>query len=647
MSLAPVLLEVEKSVELVIEGRTPERTILEQTFARARSFLLQSEGLFREVQQTLLTDAEGLQKLELAEQEMAHSRASLDRLEEASLEQRTMVLRERLQTFLGSAQRCNDQFSEFAHLASQQRIYSPMPAFDAFIKAGLKVLDGQLDPALLHGRTVTLLPELGRLERLVGLLPLVHTVEESLSSGLQQALSDLQSGFGAVGTYFQGLQRPALEDGLRLMGRATTSLAQQLYQAEQLVAQEKTFTTFRTLEEWLLLRKAAPAVPVDWVVGTVSDFFRSWDFLLSRGEQLLSHPLMAGVVTEGGLQSMSWPSHKQLRESVGRSFSEIPPDGWMTTPDEKWSGLVGPLEALERQVKTTQQALEEQMAPFQELPGLERIATLKEAVKAGEVEASVLQQEFDNQLRQVEQFLATLGRGQDPISEDFADLLPIHRGAFIGMKENLEAGNWEGLEGLWQGVLTTLPSLAALSRAVRERLASESSAARQVNCLRCSEPNEPSRRVCSSCGANLPAVVQKAQETVEIGVAGEPPSGGGFQMGSTAIEVLESLVEAMRTGQITREQAGITLKSLIAEVDANRKIFAARVLPLMGKDQTLDAYLRLFAQVLGTYFAGVMQMHEFTEGGSPAVLNGGLSTCREALESLESMKSLIEEALRG
>ncbi len=647
MSLAPVLIEVEKSVTRVIGGQGLDSAQMTSIFAHARSFLLESQGMFKEVQETLLTDQEGLQKLELAEQELAHSQESLDRLEQAVLGGKSMVLRERLETFLNSAKRCNEQFSEFAHLASQQQIYSPIPAFDAFIKAGIKVLEEQLAPSIAYDRSLGLMPELGRLERLVGVLPLVHQIEGEQKAALESGLTGLQSGFGALGEYFESGEKPALEDALRLMGSSTTILADQLHRVEALVSQNKVFSSFRPLEEWLLLRRARPDIPVDWVVGTVSDLFASWDFLLARGHQLQLHPLLSGQTVEGGLSAESWPGHLQTRESTGRQFAQVGPEAWMETPDQAWLDLVEPLEKLQGQVMASQYALEVQMGPFRELPGLERIASLKELVKAGQADPSLLEEEFEKQLVRVEELISTVSQASDPVSREFADLLPIHRGAFVGMKENLETGDWEGLEGRWQGVLTTLPHLAALSQAVKARMDAEK-ASKRVNCLRCGESNEAGRRVCSSCGANLPAVVQKAEQTVELGYDDEGQGqGGGFDMSGRAVEILENLVQGLESNTITREGAGLTLKSMIAEVDANRKVFAARVLPLMGKDETLDAYLRMIAQDLGAYFGGLMQMNEATENGPLSQLHSGLAACQEAQESLESMKSIIDEALRG
>lgn len=646
MSLAPVLLEVEKSVGRVLGGEGLDPAQLGATFARARAFLLESQGIFREVQETLLTDKEGLQKLELAEQELAHSRDTLDRLEEASMARKTLVLRERLDSFLNSARRCSDHFSEFAHLASQQEIYSPIPAFDGFIKAGIKVLEGQLGPDIAHQRSLGLLPELGRLERLIGLLPLVHQITPELKGALESGLEGLQSGFGALNHYFETGEKPAFEDALRLMGSSTTILADQLQRAEAEVTSARVFTNFRPLEEWLLLKRARPDVPLDWVVGTVADVFTSWDFLLSRGEQLLVHPLISGQSIEGGLRSTTWSSHRERREATGRLFAQVTPEGWLDTPDQQWQDLIEPLERLQSEVMASQYALELQMNPFRELPGLERIAALKEQVKSGKTDPALLLEEFENQLVRVEELIATVAQADDPVSREFAEVLPIHRGAFIGMKENLEDGDWEGLESRWQGVLTTLPHLAGLSQAVKARMEAEK-ASRRVNCLRCSHSNEAGRRVCASCGANLPAVVQKAQQTVELGADGEGGSGGTFDMSGSAVDILESLVQAVEADTITREQAGLTLKSMLREVDANRKVFATRVLPLMGKDQTLDAYLRVFAQVMGAYFSGLMQMDEFSEGAPLARLHTGLAACREAQETLESMKSIIDEALRG
>ena len=105
MPLAPPIQEVEQSVErLLAQESLDEKTLLER-FGRARGFLLESEGLFREVEDTLVVDDEGRQKLELCAREMQHSLEALNRLQEAAVSGKMLILRERLQTFLISRTR--------------------------------------------------------------------------------------------------------------------------------------------------------------------------------------------------------------------------------------------------------------------------------------------------------------------------------------------------------------------------------------------------------------------------------------------------------------------------------------------------------------------------------------------------------------
>lgn len=656
MDLAPVYSELESTIQSQLAGEDFDRETLERVFANARSFLLESESLFREVKDTLLTDGEGEQKLLLAEQELAHAKASLDKLSDASLAPRMLILQDRLTTFMTAVTRCVEGFSEFAYLQSLQPIYSPIPVFDGFIKCAIKVLETTLPTSRLVDRFPSLGPEVGRLQRLVGMLPKLHQIPDDLESALTKAIAGLESGMGAASLYLENSEKPALQDAIRLIGSSTSILVDRLDRAESIASQASGFTTFRPLEEWLRYRKHVLALadledrpPLEWTVGFVSDIFRTWDFLLGTTQTLLNHPLLGDLDADGIVDRDFLSDHREYRQERGQYFAEASKDGWLEVPEESWTALRGKLESLESQVSSTHQALEHLMKPFKELPGLEKIAALKREVKSGNVRASLLDAELRQQLDKVEDLIRSVATAEDQVSSDFRDLLPQHRSAFMGMIENLEEENWQGFEALWSGLLTTLPHLAELSRLVRHQVQRQSSAAKQISCIRCQAKNDPGRRVCSTCGANLPTVIQKIQGTHEIDMSqgdksqSAPPPAPSPK----AINLLENLVANAEANRVNRQQVGEALQLLIDDINATRKTFGSKVLPLMGKEEVLDAYLRFFAQALGNYFAGLMEMYQFVEGGGMAQMHSGLGTCRDSLAILDELKTRIDEALRG
>ena len=174
MKLAPPLLELEETVKRVISQQAVPQEELTASFARARSFLMESTGLFREVEETLIVDDSGIQKLDLCAREMEHSFNALQKLQEAVEGRKQLILPERLQGFLTSRVRCLEYFADFSRLAAAQPIYSPVPVFDSFIKTGIKVVEKQLDKERLEQKFSVLLPELDRVQRLVTLFPKLH-----------------------------------------------------------------------------------------------------------------------------------------------------------------------------------------------------------------------------------------------------------------------------------------------------------------------------------------------------------------------------------------------------------------------------------------------------------------------------------------
>lgn len=654
MPLAPALLELEEIVHRVLTQEPVEEQALVAQLSGVRSFLLESVGIFREVEDTLQVDDEGQQKLELCSQEMSFSLEALDKLQDALLQKKLYILKDRLSSFLSARTRCLDFIAEFSSLAQRQPIYSPVPVYDAFIKAGFKVAEGRLPKERLQERFPGLMPELDRARRLVNLLPKLHQTPNELVAALQSGLSGLEAGYGALAQYFAEDKLEALHDGLKLIGSSSTILGAQFQKAEEVAGQTPRYTKFRPLEEWLrlknyLISQPDDAIPEAWIVATVSQVFFVWDYLLSQAEWLRQNPVLQESEMEESLTEGLMNQAIEARIAADKSLATLSGDALLKGPNELWIAPVPVLESLLLATERCHKLLESKLEPFKELPGLERIVYLKHDVKRGKADKALLRQELTTQLKRVEELIDSVRDGRDPISREFDEVLPLHRGAYIGMLDNLEADDWDGLEARWQGILSTLSHLADLSRAVRQRLAAQSSTSKLIRCLRCEATNPPERRVCSSCGANLPTVVQRGQtfEEIDLDEGSATQAAQPATLSPRAIDLLESLVRGVVNNQTNIKDAAEALQLLIDDLNRQRQMFSKKLVPLMGKDQTLDAYLRVFAQALGTYFTTLMNMHEAVTARNVPGLEAGLGEAREILEAIDELKARIDEALRG
>jgi hypothetical protein len=653
MPLAPPLLELQDTVDRLLAQQELEQTTVDAQFAYVRAFILESERLFREVEDTLFVEREGAQKLNLCSEEMAHSLAALSNLQEATAGKKMFILKERLKTFLTSRERCLEYFADFTRLAQQMPIYSPVPAYDAFIKTGLNVLDGRLDKARLEDRFPAIIPELQKVQRMVGLLPKLHQTPSDLLDALKSGLHGLESGYGAVHAFFESDDKKSLDDGLKLIGSSSVILQDQFHIAEQLAKADPSYTRFRPLEEWLRLKNyitqnPADQIPASWITETVTQVFYVWDFMLGEAQKLLTEPILANADVEDGLTATLLEECIKFRDMAQSNVVSLSGDDLLNSEDTLWTTQVPFLEKLSDSVEASHKALEDRMLPFKELPGLERVVYLKEDVKRGLAAKSLLHDELAQQLAKVEELIESVRHAQDPVSIEFNNVLPTHRAAFMGMLENLEEDDWEALDSRWEGVVSTLPHLANLSKKLRQRISSDTSASKLVKCLRCDHQNAPTRRVCSSCGANMPMVVQKMQTFTEIT---EPDAGGGgggaAAVSPRAIDLLETLVQNVEHQRVSKKDAADAVQLLITDLNRQRQLFTKKLVPLMGKDETLDAYLRFFAQSLGTYFAALMEMQGAAQVASVHRLQAGLISCRETLEVMDEMKERIDEALRG
>lgn len=652
MPLAPVLLDLQQTVEQIIDQNSVDEGVITDRFSTVRDFLSQSVGLFREVESTLYVDEIGLQKLDLCSQEIEATLEALDRLQAAVQDKKMFVLKERLGSFISSHKRCLEYFAEFSRQAQEQPIYSPVPSLDAFIKTGIKVVEKQLPKERLEERFPNILPDLDRVRRLVAILPKVHQPPAELTSALASGLQGLENGYGAIQHYLDTDDLVALGDGLKLIGSSSMILDAQLQKTEEIVSASTRFSKFRPLEEWLLLRDYItktndPEVPAIWLEATLDQFYSVWDYLLSQAEELVDNPLLEDIALDNGMSPTLFEEQLRIRDDHAEKVDSFEV-ALINAPESTWTELTPHLETLQDAIKVSLEALDQQLLPYRELPGLERLVYIKRDVKRGSADPAVLRSELQTQLTRVEELIESVRHAKDPISREFHELLPTHRAAFIGMIENLDQNDWEALDARWEGIRSTLPHLANLSRTMRKRLAAESSSSRQIKCLRCGEPNQPERRMCSSCGANLPTMIQKGQTFSEITEDPADNAGGArATVSPKAIDLLESLVSAFEANQTSKKDASEALQLMIDDLNRQRQMFSQKLVPLMGREGTLDTYLQVFAQLLGSYFGSLMGMFEAIQHRQLPQLHSSLSECREALEALEVMKERIDEALRG
>lgn len=627
--LAPALARILDAATRWGEGRaTPEE--VQEAFPEAAQFVQQGIQMFELLHSGILRTDETEELIRQVRLEHEAQAEGLKLLQEAIAEKRPQALLKGTAQLRSSSTRLLELFAQLQEKEHAELVYSPYPVIDHFVKTGINLLNGHLEPAALQARLNPVAALVGGLRGEVERFKLLYE-QAALAGEAAQPLEQMEAGIGAALGYLQEpTSKKALEDSCKLLGGGSVNLAQVLARFDQAAAQAAKYSRHRVLEELARAHQGAfPPELVARVQGAVQELLGTW---LRELEGLRVHPLAAEL--EDGMKEAhsAWEAARRALEAGGE-FREL---------DNSFTQLADKLQALRAR-------LEEEQGKYGGAPHLAALRqvigrSLAGTLPKSELKASLGQYKEQHQAL-VEQLQAD---ASDPVTAELLTFLAAHGAAFQRMELFLEDGDKEHLRQGWQLIAVTLPRVMELSAQLRERfgLSKPSAGPAQVTCMRCGAGNHPDLRHCKQCNAILPKVTQQVTDYHEI-TGGPELDIPQANPGPANLIALEQLARAAEAGQVTRKEVGQLLDQMLTHADRTRQNFEKQVIGLMGRDSTFDAYAQFFAIKMNLFVQGLMQMRSFADGAQLSALISGLAACKEAGEELEVFQERIQKALKG
>ncbi|MCA9794123.1 MAG: hypothetical protein KC910_20080 [Candidatus Eremiobacteraeota bacterium] len=608
---------------------------MQEALGPAREFCAESRQLYQNLAAGILRTDEVDELLRQCGLELDAQAGYLDDLERTVREQKTVSAGDIVGRLQASFNRLAELYSQVQEAETQEKIYSPFPALDHFIKAGINHLNNYLEAGELKQRLELAVGPVAELEGRVFRFEILYA-DEHKTAQARQALTALQAGLGAVAQYLDTNQRPALEDGLRLLGSSSTVLFGQLAEFDKQVVTRH--SRYRYLDEFLraveLYHQDPEKIPLGLVYATWNGVGQVVVYYQRQLEGVLRMSLFPELREQWEAAEVAWRELGELYNQVNSSLNPLP--ALEQIPKDR---LEHAFEVLLAGADILFKRLEEEAARFRHAPHLEGLRELVGRAQKGELPDGQLRQALADYQERQQDLTQQLGRqAHDAVNQEMMALLGVHGAAFAEMERYFEDQDRAHFGAGWKMMEGTFERLLELGQQIERRVAPRGRAPKTVTCFRCSAANPTDRRICQACGAVLPVVPTGPESTVDI---------TGMGVMGAAENALEEVLSAAESGNITRHELAERIDDLLERAGVARQGFEKKLIPLMGRSAELDAYLRFFAQSIGAYVQGLIQVRGFAEGQAVSHLMSGGSQAREAAENMVLMKQKIDEALAG
>ncbi len=627
--LAPSLARILDAATRWGAGKATAEEV-QEAFPEAAQFVAQGVQMFEMLHSGILRTDETEELIRQIRLEHQAQVEALKLLDEAVKEKRPQSLLKGTEQLRSSSTRLLELFGRLQEKEHTELVYSPYPVIDHFVKTGINLLNGHLEPVALQDRVAPVAALVQGLRGEAERFGLLYE-QEALAGEARKWLEQMEAGLGAAMAWLQETSnKKVLEDSCKLLGAGSVQLAQVLARFDQTAAQSAKFSRHRVLEE--LARAHQGSFPPELkarVQTAVQELLGAW---LRELEGLRLHPLANEMDIQMQEAHSAWEAARRALEAGGQ-FAEL---------DAAFTALAEKLLALRAR-------LEEESVKYGGAPHLARLREVIGRALAGTLPKSELKASLGQYKEQhqslVDQLQADAG---DPVTAELLTFLAAHGAAFQRMELFLEDGDQEHLRQGWQLIAVTLPRVMELSAQLRERfgLHKPDGGPSQVTCLRCGTGNHHDQRYCKQCNAILPKVNQSVTEYTEI-TGGPELDIPQANPGPANLVALEQICRAAEASQLSRQEVGILLDKMLANADRTRQNFEKQVIGLMGRDSTFDAYAQFFAIKMNLFVQGLMQMRTFADGAQLSALLSGLAACKEAGEELEVFQERIQKALKG
>ncbi len=628
--LAPSLARLLDAAEQFGEGHVPAESVLE-LFPSAFEFCNESTHLFRLLSAGVLRTDEVARMLGQAKLELESQSEALARLRQAVEEGKPVPAQEQSERLKAASSRLLELYGQVQQAEAQEKIYSPFPPIDHFIKVGMNHLNDFVEALELNVRLASVVAELNQIGSRIERFRLFYG-EGELDPMVSQAFQGLQAGVGAASDYLSTRKRASLEDGLRLLGSSSVILANFLQQFDQQASQRRSNSSLPFLDQFLKAVELhrQEKIGEELVRQCWSEVEEVCVFYQRQLASLARSALYTAVVEEWEQARQSWTRLRDELVKVGASLEKLPPEDFpQDSVESAFQDLLGKIEPLFKKV-------ENEAGKLRHMPALEGLREVIARAEKGELSPRQFGVALEDYQKRQQELVAQLQRKpNDPVNQEMVALLTTHSAAFAALSHFVEDPRPDHLRTGWMLIEGSLARLGELGEQLAKRVKPRSTGPKTINCLRCGSANPVGKRICQNCGANLPAVVAAPVETVDITASGQDGGLGD----------LDAVLDAAEAGTISRQELLEQIDDLLIRADDSRRTFEKKLIPLMGQNGELDAYLRFFAEGLGAYVHGLMQVRGFAEGQGVSHLMSGAAQAREAAEGLEAMRTRIQEAV--
>ncbi len=628
--LAASLVRILDAAERLAEGRATPAEV-HDALPLARDFCAEDRSLFALVSPGLLRSPEVDRILKECREDLDAQEEALKALEEALKGSEVSRVGRAAERLREAASRLARGYGALHEEEKKERIYSPFPAVDHFLKVGLNVLEGHVGRGELTERFPPVVALVGRLERDHRRFEVLYGAEE-VARPMAGLVKAMQAGLGALVEFFESGHRSALADGLKLLGRGSAAAHELLPEMDRVAAASRR-SGHAYLDE---LRRALDCHAegrLPWTL--VRD---AWQ--LVRGAE--SHYRQElDAFRRFPLYPFLEADELPARAALDRVQAELerlqPAFEQESTPD--LADLEPAFDALASQVAHLWDRIEEEMGRYSEAPAFQELRERVGRALSGEPVGLLLRQQLSS-FYDVQQELAhqaAQGGLEGGLGSELGALLAVQEQAWQVMLSSLEGADLAVLRRGWDLLEATMPRMIEIVRGMREVLEKARPAAPTgMACMRCGHANPPGARYCGACSALLPEVFQAPTEYTDI-------LGGGAAEAGTRLSSLERLLTGYELGQVEGEEV---LAELVALEQMSERLLRAleQDEPRIQTDHEA-AFARRFRALARDDAQGLALLRKGLEEGDFSAAWQGLEVCRVAGQGVLGLKQEIDAVM--
>lgn len=506
-------------------------------------------------------------------------------------------------------------------LESQRPAFSPVLSIDQLIKVAFNLLQEKVDVFELRTRFPLAHVDVMQMRQQLNVRRALYP-DLTFPEELEEHMSTIEGGMGAVAHYLETGERKALEEGIQLLGRGSGDYVHKLSE----LPRAQRHSPYDAVEMWARLVD----FPED--MGPVV-MQQAWERLF---QEVDAYRRSVEVGRRAGLAVARPELVREALMLADHNREQLTALGQVSGTEvaEKLNPL---WEAMGQYRGGVQAALSELQIKFESAPRMLELIEVLGQVEAGVLPPWVLKDEIEQRQQQQQAALKSLEESpQAP--ENLVPLLASHDQAFQRLLLYLEEPQLNHLVEGWKLLSLTLPPLLAFETHVRRSLAQTGKSGQSVTCIRCGHVQIPAK-VCSECGSALPQL--QIDDVKYEDIAGGPTGARDNQVA----DHLTDLVQGLAFGVATWEQIIAELVNQLQALEKTRERFEREVVKIMGRDDTLDTYCQFFVISMGKLSQALAVLGEAAQSRQLTPLKAGLTSYRQLHEELIEFQRKITEGI--